>query len=80
VVDDIQWISVKDRLPDPFTDVWVKTSYCDKCPISKGMYFKDGCFVYGAIALCEVHLEQIQADRRHALENWSKRITDWAEI
>lgn len=50
----MEWINVKDKVPDEFQAVYVRTS-CIACPVLSALYVK-GEFVLSALMQCDRHM------------------------
>ena len=74
------WISVKKKMPDMFSAVWVKTN-CKDCPYLPAIYQKR--FVLSILLQCEKHylkeadFKYIGMATREEIENYLDRITHW---
>lgn len=76
-----EWISVKERLPEDFQDVYIKTD-CEDCPILKAMYCDK--FILLVLIQCERHLEPDERDfklikriSQQEVDLYANRITHW---
>jgi hypothetical protein len=59
-IDKIEWISVKNRLPDNVQDVFVKLD-CPECVIQKAFFWR-GKFASTGLVLCDKHFDIASLD------------------